>query len=332
MIPISSSAKWAKKSIIVAGDSESGSAIHELDEPCGICLDYRDGTIFIADSSNHRIVAWKQNDGVNVGRIVAGGNGPGDQMNELDDPTDVVIDKETDSLIIADRGNSRVVQWPLQSGTKQGQVIIENIDCYGLAMNKKGNLYVSDSQNDEVRQYTRGDQMTTVVAGGNESGDRHNQLNSPTYVFVDDEDAVYVSDTGNDRVMKWMKGAQEGIIVAGGRGTGDDLKQLCNPAGIFVDTKGVVYIADSGNKRVVRWRKGMHKGEIIIDGNEEDKSDEEGKSEDEAEKHELDEPISLTFDHQGRLFVVDTGNHQVQRFNMEKSTFSILSFFGLKKN
>ena len=53
-----------------------------------------------------------------------------------------------------------------------------------------------------------------------------NQLNFPTYLFVDEEQAIYVSDTDSHRVMKWNKGAKEGMVVAGGQEKGSALTQL----------------------------------------------------------------------------------------------------------
>ncbi|CAF4786125.1 unnamed protein product, partial [Rotaria magnacalcarata] len=76
---------------------------------------------------------WKNGDTTN-GQVVAGGKGEGNALNQLNYPTDVLIDKETDSLIICDRWNRRVVQWSRRSGTTQGEVLIDNIDCYGVAM------------------------------------------------------------------------------------------------------------------------------------------------------------------------------------------------------
>jgi hypothetical protein len=41
--------------------------------------------------------------------VVAGGNGQGNQANQLNTPTAVIVDKETDSLIICEYSNKRVV-------------------------------------------------------------------------------------------------------------------------------------------------------------------------------------------------------------------------------
>jgi hypothetical protein len=50
----------------------------------------------------HRNTAWTQN------RIaIAAGNGRGNQMDQLNEPIDVIVDKKTDSLIIAVGGNKK---------------------------------------------------------------------------------------------------------------------------------------------------------------------------------------------------------------------------------
>ncbi|CAF2139367.1 unnamed protein product, partial [Rotaria magnacalcarata] len=99
----------------------------------------------------------------------------------------------------------------------QGEILIANIQCFGLAMDEQRYLYVSDVVKHEVRRYQLGEENGTLVAGGNGEGDELNQLNWPTYLFVDRDHSVYVSDYSNNRVMKWVDGAKEGIVVAGGQ-------------------------------------------------------------------------------------------------------------------
>ncbi|CAF1596898.1 unnamed protein product, partial [Rotaria sordida] len=166
------------------------------------------------------------------GQVVAGGNGEGNRLDQLYRPTDVLIDKETDSLIICDWLNRRVVRWSRRNGTTQGEILIDNIDPYGLAMDDQRYLYISDNEKHEVRRYQIGDKNGTLVAGGNGEDDGLNQLNTPTYLFVDQQQTVYVSDQNNHRVMKWNKGAKEGIVVAGGQGEGNALIQLSDPYGL----------------------------------------------------------------------------------------------------
>ncbi|CAF4248476.1 unnamed protein product, partial [Rotaria sordida] len=201
------------------------------------------------------------------GQVVAGDNGKGNRLDQLNGPTDVLIDKEAGSLIICDSENRRVVRWSRRSGTTQAEILINNISCRGLAMNDQRYLYISDTDKHEVKRYQIGDKNGTIVAGGNGKGAGLNQLNYPVYIFVDQQQTVYVSDNENHRVMKWNKGAKEGIVVAGGQGKGNALTQLSDPGGLFIDTSGTIYVADMSNNRVMRWAKGATQGTVIVGGN-----------------------------------------------------------------
>ena len=252
---------------------------------------------------NHRIIEWKWN--ATSGQVVAGGNTKGNEAHQLSYPSDVIVDKERDDLIICDSGNRRVVRWPRRNGTS-GETIISNIDCWSLTMNENGSLYVVDLGKHEVRRYRRGECQGTVVAGGNGKGNRLDQLSNPRYVFVDRDHSVYVSDEGNNRVMKWMEGRKEGIVVAGGQGKGNSLRQLSWPQGVVVDQLDTVYVADCRNARIMRWMKGATEGNIIVGGNGEGR-----------QSNQLNRPVGLSFDRHGNLYVVDWGNHRIQKFNID---------------
>jgi sugar lactone lactonase YvrE len=265
-----------------------------------------DDTVFIADAENHRIVAWKKGD--HEGHVVAGGQGLGNELHQLNLPTDFLIDKETNSLIICDRGNRRVVRWPLNNGT-QGEVRVDNIVCCGLTMDEQECLYVSDVNEHKVPQFIRGDTEGIVVAGRNEKGDILNQFNCPCSIFVNEEQSIYVSDSDNHRVTKWLKGAKEGIVVAGGKGQGKALTQLNYPNGVWVDEMGTVYVSEGGgNQRVTQWPKGETSEVLVAGGNDHGNA-----------TNQLNWPRGLFFDRRGDMYVAEFGNHRVQRFKLEKS-------------
>ena len=98
--------KWKQSGVTVAG----GNQLNQLEGPHGIFMD-DDQSIYIADFENSRIIVWKLN--ATSGQIIVGENGQGTQLDQLDRPTDVIIDRQTDSLIIADWGNRRVVRYGL---------------------------------------------------------------------------------------------------------------------------------------------------------------------------------------------------------------------------
>ena len=92
----------------VAAGNGCGNAINQLYWPHGLDIDDDNQSIVIADCSNHRIVEW--NMGASHGKVIAGGRGQGNRLDQLNYPTDVLIDKETNSLFIADRYNERVLR------------------------------------------------------------------------------------------------------------------------------------------------------------------------------------------------------------------------------
>ncbi|CAF3788645.1 unnamed protein product [Rotaria sp. Silwood1] len=300
---IPANAGWAANGETIAGGHGPGNGSHQLDSPDGLFVD-DDQTIVITDVGNHRIVQWNMGD--TNGQIVAGGHGPGNRMYQLYEPTDVLIDKETDSFIICDSLNERVVRWSRGKGTSQGEILIDNIRCWGLAMDDQRYLYVSDTTNNAVKRYQIGDKNGILIAGGNGKGDGFTQFSNPKYLFVDRQQAIYVSDSYNNRVVKWNKGTTEGFVVAGDKGRGDASTQLYYPYGLFVDTSGAIYVGDSGNDRVMCWSQDAKQGTIIVGGN--------GRG---AGANQFYGLGALSYDRQGNLYAVDWKNHRVQRFKIK---------------
>ncbi|CAF3724453.1 unnamed protein product [Adineta steineri] len=135
----------------------------ELIEPRNIFIE-ETSTLFInkidlIDRSNTK---WKEF------RInIAEGNELGKEMNQLNYPINMIINKENDCFIISDYQNKRIMQCSRQNNENR-QTIMSNINCYGLAIDKYGFIYVSDYEKHEVRKFKIRDQNGKLVAGGNE--------------------------------------------------------------------------------------------------------------------------------------------------------------------
>ena len=67
-------------------------------------------------------------------------------------------------------------------------------------------------------------------------------------------------------------------------------------------------MADRENDRIMRWVKGATEGSVIVGGN--------GRG---GQSNQLNEPFGLSFDRHGNLYVVDYGNHRVQKFNIDSN-------------
>ena len=83
-------AKWTPIGYLVAGRFKQGTATNQLCNPYGFYIDDNLG-IYIADSTNDRIMKWCY--GATCGELIAGGNGKGDRSDQLNCPTDVIVDK-----------------------------------------------------------------------------------------------------------------------------------------------------------------------------------------------------------------------------------------------
>ncbi|CAF0791997.1 unnamed protein product [Adineta ricciae] len=299
--------KWKSKGRTIAGGAEDcsgpGSALNRLNCPRGLTFTPKQA-IIIADTSNHRILKYNPND--IVGQRIVGQNIPAHHDRALCAPTNAIFHEQLKSYIICDYQNRRVLQW-IRKRHARSKVLIENIACYGIAIDHEGHVYISDTEKHEVRRYSDFSKRGVRVAGGDGPEDSLHQLNHPTYLCVDSEKSVYISDSWNNRVMKWKKGARSGIVVAGGNGRGDSCTQLDYPTGLAIDQWCNLYVADHWNHRIMRFRDGALTGDIII-GNKHLPRD---------DPRQLNGPEGLLIDNDGNIYVADTYNHRVQRFDIK---------------
>ncbi|CAF1375140.1 unnamed protein product, partial [Rotaria magnacalcarata] len=103
----------SQNGVTIAGGNGAGGDTNQFNLPYRLFVD-DDQTLVIVDHINHRIMQWKNGNTTN-GQVVAGGNGAGNGLNQLNYPTDVLIDKETDSLIICNC--VKAFPWPCPPAT-----------------------------------------------------------------------------------------------------------------------------------------------------------------------------------------------------------------------
>jgi sugar lactone lactonase YvrE len=205
----------------------------------------------------------------------------------------MLLDPIDGSLIICDSKNKRIVRWAKRA--QQGEILIDNLYCTGLAWDDQGLLYVTEHNNHRVTRWLLGENVTNdrVVAAGNGKGNRLNQLNEPSAVFVDHNRTVYVADFSNQRIMKWIEGATEGILLG----------KIQWPKTVHVDQSGNVYSIDGYYSRVVRWIPDAINSTTII-----------------GEKpYTLSQATDLAFDKHGNVFVSNYGTGRVDRFDIDRS-------------
>jgi sugar lactone lactonase YvrE len=137
---------------------------------------------------------------------------------------------------------------------------ISNIQ--GIAVDRWGNLYLSDTDNHRVRMISTSGVITTLAGTGAAgfSGDggpaTAAQLNLPYGLAADLAGYVYVADLGNDRVRRI---GPDGVITTvagnGNRGSSGDggaatSAQLLTPRNVAVDAAGNLYFSEFEGHRV----------------------------------------------------------------------------------
>lgn len=195
---------------------------------------------------------------------------------------------------------------------------------HGSAVDRHGNIYIADLKNDRIRRVDAATGIITTVAGNGEhgySGDdgpaTQAMLASPIAVTCNDEGDLYIADHRNSRIRK--VDAATGIIttVAGNgnqgfSGDGGPATQaaISLPRDGALDPDGALYIADGGNNRI---RKVAPDGTITtVAGTGSTEFSGDGGP---AHKANLSMPYSIALDSDGNLYIVDTGNYRVRKFD-----------------
>jgi streptogramin lyase len=168
---------------------------------------------------------------------------------QFQNPWDVAVDDNDDSVYVVDQTANRVVKLDLKGrhlthfggyGSKEGQ--FDN--PFDVAVDSEGFVYVVDSGNRRIQKF---DPEGNFVLTWGSAGSGEGQFAGPWGIAVDEEGFVYVTDKALDRVQKFFPNGTF-VSMFGSTGTGDG--QLSGPKGIDVDSNGFVYVADSANCRI----------------------------------------------------------------------------------
>ena len=241
--------RGATSGVVVAGGRGAGNRNDQLNYPVSVIVDKQNDSLIICDYNNQRVVRWPRRNGTtgetlisNVvccdiaidnnqhlyvsdvknhevrrwkigeanGILVAGGNGRGNRLDQLDQPYHIFIDQDH-SVYVSDYGNHRVVKW--KKGAKEGTVVASGhmsedrlthlSGPRGIVVDQQGTLYVADQNNHRVMRWLKGASEGTMIVGGDKSGIQANQLNQPFAITFDRKNNLYVVDYLNHRLQKF---------------------------------------------------------------------------------------------------------------------------------
>jgi len=151
-----------------------------------------------------------------------------------------------------DAKNHRIVAFA-PDGTVQrsmgapGQLTYPN----GIAVDRQGNIQVSDSGNGRMVVFTQYGKMLATISRGIGEGD----LGMPKGAAVDDSGRLFVADTTDHQVRLYLVGDSKAtptyIGSFGDEGQTDGTFEY--PTGVATDKRAHIYVADRDNNRVQVW-------------------------------------------------------------------------------
>ena len=204
----------------------------------------------------------------------------------------------------------------------------------GIAMDKFGNLFIGDSDNNAVRKVNTFRQISTIggngFAGYKDGFQMNSQFNWPTGVCADKNGNIYVTDYWNHCIRKI---SSYGVVttIAGvpgksGYKDGPAKSALFNsPISIFVDYTDNLYVLDSRNNCI---RKILNDGNVITYAG----SPTAGFKDGYGKEARFSGPVGMCLDRYGNLYVVDSDNQAIRRVLADGKVETVLdnNFTGYK--
>ncbi len=227
-----------------------GTAIGFVEFPQGIALDAA-GTIYVADTRNHRIQKFDQQ-----GQFVAVWGDSGSAPGQFDHPTRLAVDA-AGFVYVADSRNARIQKFALdgglvavwdQIGSGRGQFI----NPFAVAVDPIGNVYVSDTGRGDVQKLSAdGAPLRAWGSTMNDDGAFHSALGltaTAAYVYV--SEIGYLHEGCCQCVHQFTT---DGVFVRRWGRRGELPEQFLTPLGLTTDSLGNVYVVDHHNFRLQKF-------------------------------------------------------------------------------
>ena len=329
-----------------AGTGESGyggdggkATNAKLKLPSNLAFDKK-GNLYITDRNNHRVRKVDTRGIITTvaGNGTAGFSGDGGKATEaqLNLPSGVAVDDDG-NIYISDRSNDRVRKVNSQGiiSTFAGNGIdgfkgdtgpageAQLSKPFGLALDKKWNLFIADRGNNRVRRVNRQGIIHTVAGDGGFffSGDNgpayRASVAGPTGVVIDNNGVLYIADRNNNRIRAVdTQGMIRTVAGTGQQGYNGDSEvardtNLYLPFGVALDSDGKLLVIDRSHYRIRR--VDLRRGSIeTVAGNGVKMFAGDGGP---ATGAKLSFPHGIAVDLQGNVILSDKGHYRIRRIS-----------------
>jgi predicted membrane-bound mannosyltransferase/DNA-binding beta-propeller fold protein YncE len=294
---------WRDVAAVQVFGSGIGAGAGQFQSPQGIDV-AADGSIFVADSLNHRIQKFDPN-----GQFITSFGGPGEssQPGLFREPWAVAAAPDG-SIYVADTWNHRMQHFNADGAYLNGWGVEGNTGGQatgdpgvffgprGIAVDKDGRVLVSDTGNKRVQIFDGAGAFVDQFGG---SGLQAGQLDEPVGIDTDEFGNIAVADTWNGRVQTFNA---QGIPIASWEIDGWLDKEKVGKPYVAMDQQGRVYVADQAGLRILVFgRDGGYLGSF---GQYSNGSDNRG----------FGLPSGIAVDRDGYIYVVDTAFGRVLKY------------------
>jgi len=256
------------------GSTDATGAAARFNTPAGVAVD-GSGNVYVADQGNDIIRMITPAGVVTTIAGTAGvtgsndGTGPAAQFN---DPTGVTVDG-SGNVFVADQINdtirkiapggvvTTIAGLAGGAGSANGTGSAGRFkNPFGIRADSSGNLWVTDTYNQLIREVTQAGVVTTVAGTIGHTGFADGTGTAATFYFpsgigVDGSGNLYVADQGNSTIRKITSGGVVTTYLGGSRlygfvdGTGT-AAQFDEPYDVVSDSSGNLYISDEDNNTI----------------------------------------------------------------------------------
>lgn len=243
----------ASSGTTIAGTTNTaGSSATLLNTPSDIFVD-NSGNFYVADRVNNRIQFFRN--GSTTGITVTTGWGTvGNFRGVVVSSSNMIYGSDTSNGALWRNATVQLGYNGAGGGSNQLN------SPQGIALDSTvnvGTVYIANTNQHTVVQWTPGSSTGTVVAGSNGvSGSTNQTLRSPVGVRLDSNGNLYVVDNNNHRIQLYCRYptvSSNARTIAGTGNMGSTATTLNYPAGMALDSNLNLYVADTSNHRIQKF-------------------------------------------------------------------------------